>query len=459
MKGKLIFNYFISFIAACTVILLVNIIIVRENVYNQDTWYDYKPESLIEEFRDYIYLSEDKKIMISNEGVKSLESENAGLQVIDKNNNEVFNYKKPDFAPSEYSNVSLIDVYTSKLKTMFLDELVLGGESYTYLLFLDANKVNRISYSYDIKSLRRAHNFPMLIGINIILILLMSFLFTLKIIRPINRIIDKIINLSNGKYSKDDVDKGLYFKVETCLSDLTQRLISSEKERKKVEKMKEDWISNITHDIKTPLTSIIGNAEILADTEYEVEDATRKRYCKTIIVKSEYIKTLIEDLNLSTRLKNNDLVLNKKRVNIVSLVRHVLIDILNDEKYNHNNISFEYSSEEIFLELDEQLVKRVFVNLIINAFIHNDDGVKVSIKIEKINEKVRIYIKDDGRGISKSDINNIFKRYYRGTNTRKKTEGSGLGMAIAHDVIKAHKGNIIASSEETGGLNIKIIFV
>ena len=349
-------------------------------------------------------------------------------------------------------------MYTSEDVTIFLNEKIIEEKNYTYLLFLDANKVNRTTFSYDVELVKRAHKFPILIIINIGLILIMSFLFTLRITKPINRIINKIISLYKGVCLKNNIKQGIYYNVEIKLNELSDRLNSNEIERNKLEEMREEWISNITHDIKTPLTSIMGSAEILSDTEYDIDNKIREKYCNIIMKKSEYIKTLVEDLNLSTRLKNNSLVLNKKKINIVSLIRHVIIDIINDEKYNHKNIEFIYSEEEIFLEVDEQLIKRVFVNLIINSFIHNSESVKVKIVISKLkNNNISISIRDNGKGVSTEELNNIFKRYYRGTNTRNKVEGSGLGMAIAHDIIKAHEGNIKAENIVNEGLEISII--
>ena len=86
-----------------------------------------------------------------------------------------------------------------------------------------------------------------------------------------------------------------------------------------------------------------------------------------------------------------------------------------------SHIGFNYSDEEIMLELDEGLIKRVFINIITNAFIHNSNDVKVKIDIQKLDSgNVYISIEDNGKGVSEDELNNIFKRYYRGTNTSKK---------------------------------------
>ena len=459
MKAKLMLHYAVSFIFACLVIVVINISFMMINIYKAEALYNYHPEEMISSFKSYIYLSEDNDPLVNNDGIEFLEINNIGLQILDESNNEVFKYNKPSIAPSKYSNVEIINMYTNEEVTLFLDEKSMNHKNYTYLLFLDSSKVKRTTFSYDAKLIRKAHKFPLLIIINVILLSIISFVYTLRIIKPINIIIDKILNLYNGDYCSNKVKYGIYHRVEECLNQLGHRLYSNEREREKLEKMKEEWISNISHDIKTPLTSIIGNAEIMADIDYEIDDRTRGKCCSTIINKSEYIKTLVDDLNLSTRLKDNTLVLKKKNVNIVSLIRHVIIDIINDEKYSDRNISFNYSNEEIMMELDENLIKRVFINLIINAFVHNHSDIRVDIHIEELDKnRIDIFVVDNGKGVSEEDLDNIFKRYYRGTNTSKKIEGSGLGMAIAHDIVKVHGGNINAISKLGEGLRIEIRF-
>lgn len=451
-------HYSCSFIGACLAIFLINIAFMRSNIYREGALYNYHPEDVISSFKEYITLDENKNVEILQEGMEFLKESSIGLQILNEENEEFFQYNKPTIAPIKYSNIDLINMYNNEDETLFLDEKELEGITYTYLMYFDTEKIKRVNYTYNAELIYKAHKFPVLIILNLILITLVGFFYTLKITKPINSIVDKIMELYKGNYSKNNSSKGVYFKVEECINDLSDRLEANEKERKKLEELKEEWISNISHDIKTPLTSIIGNAEIMAYTEYDLEDEVRGKCCSKIISKGEYIKTLVEELNLSTRLKSNALVLNKKKINIVSLIRHVVIDIINDEKYHERNINFTYSNEKIMVEADEQLIKRVFINIIINAFVHNGQQVKVNINIQQLNdERVKILIEDNGKGISEEELQHIFKRYYRGTNTMNKTEGSGLGMAIAHDIVKVHGGNIEAISQIGDGLKVNIL--
>ncbi|WP_175282064.1 sensor histidine kinase [Turicibacter sp. HGF1] len=296
------------------------------------------------------------------------------------------------------------------------------------------------------------HNIPLMLIVNCLIALFISYISTRYLVKPLNDIIQNIVSLSKGHYLKPNQKPSLYREVEDRITDLSQQLQVTQYERQQMDTVREEWIANISHDIKTPLTSIRGNAEIMADMSYEMDLISRQKSAQTIIEKSDYIKNLVDDLNLSTRLKNKEFILNKKQVNLVSLLRHVIIEIMNDPKYENYNIQFSYDNEYIPLMLDELLMRRVFTNLMMNAITHNEESVLISIDIKDHT----ITLKDNGVGVCEEDLLHIFKRYYRGTNTKKPNVGSGLGLAIAYDIVKLHEGIISASSTRGNGLTITI---
>ena len=219
--------------------------------------------------------------------------------------------------------------------------------------------------------------------------------------------------------------------------------------------MREEWLANITHDIKTPLASIQGYAEIISDKDYEFTRDEMQEYTEIIYSKSKYIRELVDELNLSTRLKNNALSLNKQNTNLVALLRNVVIDILNDSRYENRNIEFNSNIDVIEKEVDVMLLKRALTNLIFNAVVHNNESVQVKVEIKKI-DKINISIKDNGNGINTKDLKHIFDRYYRGTNTGEVHKGSGLGMAISKEIINNHGGEIQINSKLGCGTEILI---
>lgn len=219
--------------------------------------------------------------------------------------------------------------------------------------------------------------------------------------------------------------------------------------------MRNEWIANISHDIKTPLASIKGYAELMS-SGYDIEIDEVSQYAEIIDSKANYIKELVDDLNLTMKLKDGYSNISREEKNIVSLVRGCIIDILNNPKYNNVYIDFNSKEDNIVLKIDELLMKRVINNLLYNSIIHNNEDVSIKVNII-LDEKTHIIIEDNGKGISEEDLKYIFERYYRGTNTGHAHKGSGLGMAISRDIVKAHNGNIKVESNIGSGTKIEII--
>lgn len=267
--------------------------------------------------------------------------------------------------------------------------------------------------------------------IDILIALLIGYLFSKRLTQPLNKLIEAIKKLANHEFKHHTKPRGLYKNVFDNLNHLSDQLKSSERERKKLDSMREEWIANISHDIKTPLSSIQGYAEMIKDSDYDFTLNEMREYAGIIEAKSLYIKEVMEDLNLTTRLKNKELSLNDR------------------------DIQFHVNQEIIMVEIDEILFRRAINNLIYNAIVHNDHDVKIIVSVEK-DKYTNIMIKDNGKGIKKEELDQIFDRYYRGTNTGAAHRGSGLGMAIANDIIKIHDGIIIIHSEVGYGTTIDI---
>lgn len=455
MKKKLTLHFFLTLCIALITLAIVNTLLVTFKSYQfkmHSDEYQYG-EHYINQFVNQFATDITEEATLTEEGKKRLDESHVSLQIINEQKQEVYAYQLPDNIPNAYTNKELIDLYQSnESSTVFMNELQINGSTLTYLLFFPLDSVRRYTLHYNTETMMMTHNIPLMLIVNCLIALLISYISTRYLVRPLNDIIQMIVSLAKGRYPKLNQKPSIYREVEERIADLSHQLQLAEYERNQMDTVREEWIANISHDIKTPLTSIRGNAELIADIGDEMDLLSRQKSANTIIEKSDYIKNLVDDLNLSTRLKNKEFVLNKKQVNLVSILRHVIIDVMNDPKYEHTNIQFTYDNEYIPLMLDELLMKRVFTNLVMNAITHNDESVLISIDIKDNT----VTLKDNGVGISEEELLHIFKRYYRGTNTKKPTVGSGLGLAIAYDIIKLHEGTISASSEEGSGLLIII---
>ena len=182
-----------------------------------------------------------------------------------------------------------------------------------------------------------------------------------------------------------------------------------------------------------------------------------KKYGEIILRNAQNVETIVENLNFTYQLKNGMFPINRKEGNITRLLKEVIISILNHPQYEDRNIIFNCSESRVNFNFDNTLLTRAFTNLLYNSVIHNssDTIIKVSIKKE---DKIYIKIEDNGKGMSEEDVKKLFERYYRGTNSSVSVKGSGLGMAIAKQIIEAHEGKINVESKLNIGTNIEIEF-
>lgn len=466
MKWKITLRYIISIICVVMLVTVLNIIgIFGVLILSNHKSPDPTENNLTRNFSNYIQL-EDDKIDLSQEGKDILDKKGIWIQILDENSNQVYSYNSPKGLNTKYTPIELINgyKYAGGLPNSGSDNILVSSKKiedieYTYLLGFDRSKLNKFILIYTPENLLDTviKIIRIILFIDLIIALIVGYIFSINLTKPMRNIIKGVENLEEGKFDIYYKEKGLYVSVYKKLNKLADTLKSNETERNKLDKLKEEWIANISHDIKTPLSSIKGYAEILSDEEYDINREEAKEYGFIINEKSEYIKELVDDLNLTMKLKNSDRALNKKYENIVRIVKDSVIQILNDPKYSNRDIEFISNKDYIEKSVDSMLFKRVINNLVYNALIHNNKEVKIKVEVDYKNEdEIIINIEDNGKGIEKKDLERIFERYYRGTNTGESHKGSGLGMAIAKDIVIAHGFDIHIISEVGKGTQVKI---
>lgn len=466
MKWKLTGRYLFSVVLVVILVIFINIFLALTLLYIQNnvdipifSTRETSPEQFTREFENNVLITNDNQVTITEKGQKELIKQNAWIQILDENGQEVFGFQVPSEIKKKYTPVEIVQMYKYKedaYTVVYVGEKKGNDRRFSYLIGIENPNLNRYFISFDNRDVFQVFKAGMIIlMVDILIALLIGYLFSKRLTRPLQVLIDGIKKLANREFYYYSEPRGLYKNVFLNLNHLSNQLKANENERKKLDLMKEEWIANISHDMKTPLSSIQGYAEMIKDPDYDFTLDEMREYAEIIETKSLYIKEVIEDLNLTTRLKNKELTLHKKAINIVSLLRNIVIDILNDPKYTNRDIQFHVNEENITLEVDEILFRRAINNLIYNSIVHNEHDVKIVVSIER-NEHTHIVIKDDGKGIKKEELERIFDRYYRGTNTGAAHKGSGLGMAIANDIIQAHDGEIIVNSEVGHGTTIEI---
>ncbi|MGE7093853.1 sensor histidine kinase [Lysinibacillus sp. NPDC048646] len=292
-------------------------------------------------------------------------------------------------------------------------------------------------------------------GGHIILLIGVIFLsigISRQFVRPLVYVISRIEHLAQFDYQKLSDKKvhhqktgklkrkfKLFQPVDESLNHLSDRLASNERQIKQSEQLREEWITGLSHDLKTPLSSIYGYSAMLASGEYEWTNDEMRAFAKTMQEKATYMDALIQDLTYTYQLKNKAIKLEKVSLTLNSWLlqfadNQVCVNVFGD----------------VLLDADELLLKRVLDNLITNAKKYTPNDTKVRVEAQNTSEGVMLTIADQGPGIPQKELDNLFERYYRGTNTTDDTTGTGLGLAITKQLIDLHNGTIRVNSDARG---------
>lgn len=252
-----------------------------------------------------------------------------------------------------------------------------------------------------------------------------------------NKILEKTKEISNGNLdSKDDEDCGFFNPMRDELNNIQKGFKAAVEEEVKSQRMKTELISNVSHDLKTPLTSIIAYVDLLKGEE---DEEKRKAYLETLERKSQRLKHLIEDLFEVSKATTGNINLNIMDVDISYLMKQVVLEL--DDKINEAGLDVRLSlpEEKVILPLDGQRTYRVFENLIINVVKYALPNSRVYIEIKEGRENVEITIKNISADEITFNINEISDRFVRGDKSRN-TEGSGLGLAIVKSFVELQGG-------------------
>ncbi len=268
------------------------------------------------------------------------------------------------------------------------------------------------------------------------------------IVKPIKRLTSATNALAQGNY---DVQVNYYGKDE--LAALSAGFNSMAKRLVKVEENRQKFISDISHEFQTPLTSIQGFAKIL--TAEQVNDEQRRRYANIILEQSQRLSTLSKNMMQLTVLEGDDLKLEKKKYSLIKQLERIVEMQQGFASDQQVDIETDFPKGDIQITADEDRMEQVFINLLNNALKYTlEDGV-VTIRVKRNLKDVEIQFEDTGIGMSKEALSHIFDRFYRVDKSRS-IKGNGLGLSIVKRIIDLHGYKLNVESQEEVGSVFKI---
>lgn len=243
--------------------------------------------------------------------------------------------------------------------------------------------------------------------------------------------------------------KGQMQRVVASVNALVDSTIKAMEDEREIERSKDELITNVSHDIRTPLTSIIGYLGLIEDKQYRSEEDILK-YTHTAYLKSKQMKSLVDDLFEYTKVRQTDAPLQIQSLELNAMLEQIGASFELEANKKGMEINTILPNNPVKIEADPEKLARVFNNLITNALKYGSDGKNIYLQLTKVDEKeIEIRISNDGEPIPEKSLRQVFDRFYRVESSRsKETGGTGLGLAIAQSIIELYHGYIYVESNK-----------
>lgn len=364
---------------------------------------------------------------------------------------------------SENANETQIDIYTTiknAMETVKNIDVIYGsnirvGKNKEYVSFYPVNFTDGRGYVIvsgmpEGEIVYDKHGNPIPGTITILVTFLLSFYFiTNKKMRYIEIVSDGLLEISKGnldyrikKYGDDELAS-----LANNINFMAEELKNKIEDERKAERAKSELITNVSHDLRTPLTSIKGYLGLIKEKKYSSEDQLEE-FLNIAYNKSEKLEILINDLFEYTKLTSDGVNLDKQSIALNGLLEQLIDELIPISEENNVNISEEFTSEKVVVNIDPNKTVRVFENLLMNAIRYSLKPGEVKVILTKEEEFALVRVQNKCDNLSEEDLRKIFDRFYRVEKSRSSdTGGSGLGLAIAKNIVQLEEGTIGAKYE------------
>lgn len=290
--------------------------------------------------------------------------------------------------------------------------------------------------------------------VNVVLILAIYVIANMKLLKSVKPITKGIQDLSAGERVHIP-EKGVLSEISANINRTSDILQKQQEQLRKKETARANWIAGVSHDIRTPLSMVMGYAGQLESSDNLTEAEQKK--AAVIVKQSKRMKNLINDLNLASKLEYNMQPLMKKQENAVALVRQVVVDFMNmdiDDKF-----PIEWKTDDKLtsysIDADKDLLKRAISNLIQNSITHNENGCTIYVSVSADSDKCIICVEDNGVGASDEQIEKLnHAPHYMVCDTNTTEQRHGLGLLIVKQIMDGHNGKTIITKSEYGGFKV-----
>ena len=317
--------------------------------------------------------------------------------------------------------------------------------TYYYAIALKDGRILRLSKDASSITAIFLNTLPfafMIVALIMVACLIFSKLLTAQLIKPINDLADNL----------DDANLSVPYKE---LVPITDKIRKQHNDILKASKMRQEFTANISHELKTPLTSIIGYSELLK-TE-GIDEKQKNHFIEEIMKNADRLLNLIEDIIKVSKLSSSEVSFEFMDVNLLQIAKSQIKNYEIDAK--KKNIHLEVEGKDLIIKANDHLIEELIDNLLQNGIRYGNIDGHVWVKVYEKNNRKCLSVEDDGIGIPLSQQERIFERFYRVDKSRsKKDGGTGLGLAIVKHIVEIHDAKLKLTSTPGVGTKIEVLF-
>lgn len=288
---------------------------------------------------------------------------------------------------------------------------------------------------------------------------LINISFTRHFTKPLIEIKNAAINITDGEYTRVNMPNNPTEEIKKMIETFNYAVVQIEtnfKKKKRLEKMRKEFVADISHEFRAPLTSIKGFLELFLENDLSKKEI--KDYAQIMHHDTEYLEHLVHDLLILGKLDSENIEINVEKTSLNEIIEQTLNSL--QTKLDNKDIKIKKTTdpELPLIKVDKMRLHQVMINLLENAISYSPEKGKIFIEVEKIGSEIKVSVIDEGPGLPDDKIDKIWQRFYKidKARTRTKQKGSGLGLSIVKNIIKKHDGRV--EVENTSGKGAKFSF-
>ena len=314
-------------------------------------------------------------------------------------------------------------LYFRYIRHNFIDEQ-------TVETIIEQENVDEIS-----SGIKNAIIYGLIVGLGLIIVV------AAHIIRPIRRLTDATKKVATG-----DFNVNVEVKRNDEIGELTYNFNKMVQELKSIEYLRKDFISNVSHELKTPLASIQGFTKLLVDENLSKEE--RKEYIDIIVEETNRLSNISNNMIKLSKFENQEIITNKTEYRLDEQLRKAIIML--DKEINDKNINVSLNANPTTIIEDADIIMEIWLNILNNAIEYTKPNGIIDVSLIQYEQFIKVSIKDNGIGIAKEKQDRIFEKFYQADKSHYR-EGSGLGLSIVKRIVDLIDGKIEFESEENKG--------